>query len=351
MRSSASLGVSLVKGRVTSASSWRRSGDRISCSSWTERSWISFSDRRPASSSGARRASSRSARTIAAMRMSLVGRATCSLSPSEPSEPAGVSTTAGVTGPSPDLFSLPGWIALTSGNGTGRASDRSERFAPGRRAPGSDQSRLAPGRRTVECDEVGKTGIVREHLDDRFSHAEPALQPLHLELLVPEHEGDDHALVAGTGSAARAVYVRLVLLRRVVVDDHVDVVDVDAAGGDVGRDEHAVLVLLEVLERLFPRRLAQVAVDRGRGHAFALELGDELVGASLRAHEDHRARDAGRDRAQHLDAVELVHLQEAVQHLVDVLLVGDDFVQDGIVHVAPHEHVDLAVESRGEQEG
>ena len=78
MRSSLSLGVSLLNGNVTSSSSWRRSGDRISSSSWIERSWISFSARRPASSSGARRASSSSERTIDAIRMSLVGRATCS---------------------------------------------------------------------------------------------------------------------------------------------------------------------------------------------------------------------------------------------------------------------------------
>ena len=60
-------------------------------------------------------------------------------------------------------------------------------------------------------------------------------------------------------------------------------------------------------------------MDRGRVHAFALQLRDELVGAALGAHEHHRARHAGRDRGEHLDAVELVHLQEAVQHLVDGL--------------------------------
>ena len=42
-------------------------------------------------------------------------------------------------------------------------------------------------------------------------------------------------LGAGAGGAARAVQVRLVLGRRVDVHDQRDVVDVDAAGGDVGR--------------------------------------------------------------------------------------------------------------------
>ena len=67
---------------------------------------------------------------------------------------------------------------------------------------------------------------------------EARLQPLDLELLVPQHERDDDAGLAGAGGAARAVQVGLVVLGRVEVDDHVDVVDVDAAGGHVGGDEH-----------------------------------------------------------------------------------------------------------------
>ena len=62
-----------------------------------------------------------------------------------------------------------------------------------------------------------------------------------LELLVPQHERDDEAGLAGPGGAARAVQVGLVVLGRVVVDDDVDVVDVDAAGGDVGGDQHREL--------------------------------------------------------------------------------------------------------------
>src|SRR5258708_3931576 len=48
MRSSDSLGVSLENDNLTSPSSLRRSGDRISSSSWIDRSWISLSQRRGA---------------------------------------------------------------------------------------------------------------------------------------------------------------------------------------------------------------------------------------------------------------------------------------------------------------
>ena len=86
--------------------------------------------------------------------------------------------------------------------------------------------------------EVGEAGVVREHLDDRLDHADALLQPLDLELLVPERQADHQARLAGAGGAPGAVQVGLVVGGRVVVDDDVDVVDVDAAGGDVGGDQH-----------------------------------------------------------------------------------------------------------------
>ena len=77
-RSSESLGVSVVNGRTTSLSSRVRSGESTPSSSWIDCSWIARRRRRPSSSSGARRTSSSIVRTIDAMRISLVGRVTCS---------------------------------------------------------------------------------------------------------------------------------------------------------------------------------------------------------------------------------------------------------------------------------
>ena len=78
IRSSDSLGVSAEKGSTTLPSSSWSSGERMPWSSLRERSWISRSARRPASSSGARRTSSSIVRTIDAIRISFVGRRTCS---------------------------------------------------------------------------------------------------------------------------------------------------------------------------------------------------------------------------------------------------------------------------------
>ena len=78
MRSSDSVGVSLVNGSVTSASSVRRilGEDALEL---VHRPLVDLAQPAAAESSrGARRASSSSERTIDAMRMSFVGRVTCS---------------------------------------------------------------------------------------------------------------------------------------------------------------------------------------------------------------------------------------------------------------------------------
>src|SRR5262245_47309413 len=55
------------------------------------------------------------------------------------------------------------------------------------------------------------------------------------------HERQRAARLAGAARATRAVHVVLELERELVVDDEFDVVDVDAARRDVGRDEEAGL--------------------------------------------------------------------------------------------------------------
>ncbi|CAM5568854.1 hypothetical protein STANM309S_01803 [Streptomyces tanashiensis] len=47
-----------------------------------------------------------------------------------------------------------------------------------------------------------------------------------------------HAAPSGAGGTAAAVQVVLVVGGRVDVDDQIEAVDMDAAGGDVGGDEH-----------------------------------------------------------------------------------------------------------------
>ena len=63
--------------------------------------------------------------------------------------------------------------------------------------------------------------------------------------------------------------------RQLEVDDDRQVLDVEAAGRDVGRDEDPDLAGLEALERARPLRLRAVGVDRDRVEALAVEAGGE----------------------------------------------------------------------------
>ena len=74
--------------------------------------------------------------------------------------------------------------------------------------------------------------------------------------------------------------------RQLEVDDDRQVLDVEAAGGDVGRDEDPDLAGLEALERPRPLRLRPVRVDRDRVQALAIEPGRQPAGGELRPRED-----------------------------------------------------------------
>ena len=174
------------------------------------------------------------------------------------------------------------------------AHDRAPRPSLPERFARTTRQRLVsdarPGRRVrrggcaVPGGEVLEAGVVGEHLDDRDLEAEATLDDADLVLLVPEHQRDGDAALPRPGGAARAVQVGLLVLGRVVVHDDVDVVDVDAARGDVGGDEHRApcrsVKSASAFSRAPWRRSPWIATGP---HAFALELLDETVGAALGA--------------------------------------------------------------------
>jgi hypothetical protein len=84
--------------------------------------------------------------------------------------------------------------------------------------------------------------------------------------------------------------VVLGVVRQVVVDDVGDALDVQAAGGDIGRDEHRNLAAGESFEQaqtLFLRYVTRQ--DRG-GVAVALEEAPDPVGLALGVDEHDHAR-------------------------------------------------------------
>ncbi len=135
--------------------------------------------------------------------------------------------------------------------------------------------------------------------------------------VVPVDERDRRTLRARAARTADAVQVRLLLFRRLVVDDVGHALDVDAAGGDVGADEHVHLAVAEGAQRLLAGTLAEVAVDRAGGEAALLQLVGEIRRRPLRPAEDHHQPAAVglQDARDHLG---LVHVVRAVDELLGV---------------------------------
>ena len=101
-------------------------------------------------------------------------------------------------------------------------------------------------------------------------------------------ERDRDALAAGAADAADAVHVGLGRGRHVVVDDVGERVDVQAAGGDVGRDEQVGVAGAQAAHHAVALLLGHAAVQRLGAVAAAVERLGELVDLVARAAEHER---------------------------------------------------------------
>ena len=97
---------------------------------------------------------------------------------------------------------------------------------------------------------------------------------------------------AGTRGAADAVDVGFGHFRQVELDDVGDAVHIDAARGDVGRDQHRRRAVAEGGQRALARVLRLVAMDGVGRDAVLVELLHDAVGAVLGAAEHQGAADA-----------------------------------------------------------
>src|SRR5258708_2469515 len=82
---------------------------------------------------------------------------------------------------------------------------------------------------------------------------------------------------------ADAVHVAFRDVGQIEVDDVADALDVDAAGGDVGRDQGADTAVAEVFQHALALVLRLVAVDSLGRDAVLVEAANDLVGAVLGA--------------------------------------------------------------------
>jgi hypothetical protein len=92
-------------------------------------------------------------------------------------------------------------------------------------------------------------------------------------------EGERLAALAHSGRSADAVDVDFGVVGDVEVDDVGDVGDVDAAAGEVGRDQHVELSAAEALHDAVALVLGEVAVDLAALDAVGVELFRQLLAA------------------------------------------------------------------------
>ena len=127
-------------------------------------------------------------------------------------------------------------------------------------------------------------------------------------------EADRQAAFTGAAGAADAVHVGLWGAREVKVDDHRQLIDVQAARGQIGGDQHLQVAGLEVGQRHLARALAHLAMQRGRGNAEPGQLaGDMLAGVAGRHKHQHPTPAVVLDQvAQQLGAARGIDLDRAL---------------------------------------
>ena len=139
---------------------------------------------------------------------------------------------------------------------------------------------------------------------------------------------------------------------QLVVHDVRQLIDVEPARRDIGRDEDPYRAALEVCERARPRALALVAMDRGGAEAVALELLGQTVGAVLRSCEhEHLLPVAGADEPrQHIALLAFV---DEVRSLLDLLgrrVAPADLDTDGGMQQLRRERANVVRKRGGEQQ-
>ncbi|TYZ65180.1 hypothetical protein PybrP1_000530, partial [[Pythium] brassicae (nom. inval.)] len=167
----------------------------------------------------------------------------------------------------------------------------------------------------------------REHVLDRVERQRELLarhladpEKVHVRVLVRRQERDRRAAPAGARGAADAMHEKVGVLRRVVLDDPVDVRQVDAARHDVraheqpGRERHEAVVVGRAL------LLRHLAVQRHDWQGRARGLGEQVL--------DHAAEkvDGRARREEHDELLVLFGLQEVQQRRQPLLVAHDRVV-------------------------
>jgi hypothetical protein len=162
-----------------------------------------------------------------------------------------------------------------------------------------------------------------------------SLDLLQLALLLGGGKGDRSSCAADPAGAADAVDVDLGVVGHVVVDHVGDVLDVESARGDVGRDKERGLVLLERDHHAVALTLGEIAMQCLHPQPPVGQLLVETCRADLGAHEDDRLLGLFGTEHLHQPFELLARLDHHIGllHRVDGELPGRNPDRDRVIHV------------------
>jgi len=165
-------------------------------------------------------------------------------------------------------------------------------------------------------------------------------------------KADGNALLAGTTGTSNPMNVDFGIARQLNVDHHVQSVDIQPAGRDIGRDQHGQAAVAEHGQYLITVALFQVAVQRHGRDAFRGESVDQFLALLFGKAEGHAGlrTEAGQDLNHGLHALFGVDFVEALLDL-GVVMQGFDLYLLRVAHEGRRELLDAGRVGRREQQG
>ena len=203
----------------------------------------------------------------------------------------------------------------------------------------------------IRCGDAGlEDRLVLHGLEGRIGSAFDRTQKL---LLVPGAEGHRDTGCAGSSGPSDAMHVGLGIDRHVVVDHVGDVVHVDAAGGDVGRDQNRDSAVAEGFHRLGAHVLRLVAVNRIGIDRCLPENAGQTIRTVLGLREDQGTSDVltAEETSKHLLLLRSIHLVEMLSDRLDCRRLGIGLDAHRVEEDGIREGPDLLRHRRGEEKG
>ena len=165
-----------------------------------------------------------------------------------------------------------------------------------------------------------------------------------------QDDANHNSFLTGTGGTSGSMEVVLVGLGGIHLEHQGDVVDMDAAGGDVGGHQDGHLSSLESREDTGTGTLGEASVQRPGHHPGLTQLPRDAVGSHLGAGEDHGPAFPVRDLGSGLVLVVRSHVQHVMGHGGHRCLAGVHLMGDRIGEVLPDQCVHCTVKGGGEEE-